>query len=478
MTPPFALSTSAAAAPVVIPNKSQSKLWLSLAVWVFILATLGTFRVRPLGELWAKDGFDWQVKFQAASWVALGLLAVVLALAGRADLRLLRRGPLYWYAGFVLLALFSAVLAPNPLLTVFRSAQLAIALLLVISLRDHLKHIYLFICIFLGLNWAILLLGALGIGTELSWIRPPSELFEFHRGTRDDPWRFSTAFGHPSQISILAAVAAVGLAARAKGRGWLTLGPVIVFCIVTNFMTVSRTGILGMLAGFVVVAANRRRLLPLTVLAGVIVPLALWPERVQNGIVRYMARGQDAKALASVTGRDAVFAESWRRVVDSAFLGEGFGASRTHLLAERWGASHAHNLFLQATTSLGLLGLVLVTFSVATFLRDMWLLRRAQGGQAAGEGAEFAAVAVPYLAFCLLDSGFASMVDPSVLMFLALTARLRSLREPALAAGVASPPSAGPNPMSPRRQPLSSAWSLPQGAAWSAQEITTLRLRS
>src|SRR5207253_4829883 len=69
--------------------------------------------------------------------------------SGRADLRLLRRGPLYWYAGFVLLALFSAVLAPNPLLTVFRSAQLAIALLLVISLRDHLKHIYLFICLFL-----------------------------------------------------------------------------------------------------------------------------------------------------------------------------------------------------------------------------------------------------------------------------------------------------------------------------------------
>jgi hypothetical protein len=413
------------AAPQARP--SAARFWPTLLVLIFMLTTLASFRVRQSEDLWGRGGFDWQVKYQAASWVALGILAFGLLLSGRADLGLLRRGALRWYCWFALVALVSSVLAPSPLLTAFRAVQLGVAIVLVISWGRHLGRLYALLSVYLLLNWIVFALGALGIGTQLEWIRPPHELFEFHSGSRDDAWRFGTAFGHPSQISVVAAALGVGLAARARGRLWLTLGPVIAWCLVTNLMTVSRTGIAGMLVGFLVVAWDRRKLLPLMITCGIVLPLALWSDGAQDSVVRYIVRGQTDKDFSSLSGRDTVFVEGWRRVVDSAFVGEGFATARVRALAKNWGASHAHNLFLQAATSLGLPGLILATLVVATFLRDVWRLRRRQKDSDATDGREFVAMAAPLLIFCLMDSGFASAIDPFVVMFIILAARLRQL---------------------------------------------------
>jgi hypothetical protein len=443
---------------------------MPLAVCIFVLSTLASFRVRHSEDLFVQGGFDWQVKFQAASWVVLGVLAALLVLTGRADLQLLRRGPLYWFCALTVVALLSSALAPSPLLTAFRSVQLGIAAVLVISLGRRLEWLYLFLCVFLAINWIVFGLGALGIGTHLTWIRPPHELFEFHAGSRDDVWRFCTAFGHPSQISIVAAVVAVGLAARARGRAWLIFGPVIAWCVLTNLMTISRTGIAGMLLGFAVVAWDRRKLLPLTLLAGIGLPLLLWSERAQDSIIRYIARGQNQKEFATLTGRDTVFAEAWRRSVETSFIGEGFATGRTRLLAKSWGASHAHNLFLQAITALGLPGLIIVTLVIVTFLREIWRLRRTETPEAT-DGREFTAIAAPLLTFCLMDSGFVGAVDPFVLMFLLLAARLSQLlarNEPALAAAGRQQPgcsqAVGLLDVSGRPAPSSPLFTLPAAA--------------
>ena len=65
------------------PASPRNGLWLPLVVWAFIITTVASFRVRHAEDLWADGGIDWQVKYQAASWVALGLLAAWLFLGVR-----------------------------------------------------------------------------------------------------------------------------------------------------------------------------------------------------------------------------------------------------------------------------------------------------------------------------------------------------------------------------------------------------------
>ena len=105
------------------------------------------------------DGFDAQVIFQIVSWTAFGLIGLWLLATGRADLRLLRRGPLFWYGGFVTLALISTLYSASPLLTLYRSLQLAVAVVLVISLRERLTHLYMLIVAYVAVNWGLFAAG-------------------------------------------------------------------------------------------------------------------------------------------------------------------------------------------------------------------------------------------------------------------------------------------------------------------------------
>src|SRR5881396_3407618 len=117
-------SALAVSPPVFTPHapagsSKRSSFWIPLLVWVFVITVLASFRVRASEDLWARGGFDWQVKYQAGSWVGLGLLAALLLFLGRADLRLVQRGALYWYCWFALIAVASSVHAPSPSVTAF-----------------------------------------------------------------------------------------------------------------------------------------------------------------------------------------------------------------------------------------------------------------------------------------------------------------------------------------------------------------------
>ena len=97
-----------------IESHSESKsLRLSLLIWSAILITFTSLRPpRHPSELMKAGGFDWQVKLQALIWVGLGIVGLVLIARRRADLRLLWSGPLFWYMGFVVLAIISAASRP------------------------------------------------------------------------------------------------------------------------------------------------------------------------------------------------------------------------------------------------------------------------------------------------------------------------------------------------------------------------------
>lgn len=401
--------------------------WL-LLIWLAIMVSFAQFRLRDASELFSRAGLDFQVKLQIAVWFVLGLLALRLVLARRIDLRLLRRGPLFWYAAYCVWAIVSSLWSVSPLLSAFRAGQLAVAILLVLSLRPRPFEVYAFVIAFLGLNWILVLLGTFGWNLGQSWIVTPGAAYMMHGEAPENPWRLCSAFGHPSQIGVVAAAAAAGLLARTTGRRWWIHGPLIAFFALTATLTVSRTCIAGMAMGMLVVLLMRRDLWPAAfALVTISLPLLLIPQ-FNEGVVRFLLRGQSQSEFRSMTGRDQIYAAALERIERGGFLGLGYEASRTQVIGAT--TAHAHNAFLESFASLGLPGLVLAVITVASLLRSIAiLLHRSRSGLCADRfaGWEAAGMTAPMLLFCLTDSGFAVHPNACVMLFLVIIVQTTSL---------------------------------------------------
>ncbi|MGD9644902.1 MAG: O-antigen ligase family protein [Pirellulales bacterium] len=412
--------------PIALP--AAAGLGWALLLWLFVASTLASFRERSGDELFEAGGIDWQVKFQILSWVALGALACWFVLSGRADLRLLRRGPLLWYTGFASIAMLSAFWSPAPGLTAFRAFQHLVAVGLAISFGAQQHRLYLFIGVYLLVNWVLAMMGLLGLDFGQAWISDPAHPDTYYEG----PWRFASAYGHPSWVSIVAAVGAVGLAARTRGRDWLSAGPIVGWFVVTNLATMSRTAIAGMLGGFIVVALGRRCLLPLVCLLGFVAAAALLPDPSRDAIGWFVRRGQSSEEFKSLTGRTALYHEAIRRAEESWPLGTGFQSGRVNPLDETGALvsmGHAHNLILESLSGVGLPGMLMALMVLLTAFSSLaqllWMYPE-RGTVDVSPGWELAAMLVPLVAFCILDSGFASKVDYTTVLFLVVLARLQA----------------------------------------------------
>ncbi len=405
----------------------------AMLVWLAMLVSFAQFRFRPAAELFGRGGMDFQVKLQIAIWLGLGLLAGYLILTGRVQLGWLRQAPLCWYAAYCLWALMSALWSPSPSLSGFRAGQLAVALVLVLSLGGRLKDVYTFILVFLGVNWVLVILGITGLNFGQSWILPPGQAYLMLGESPGVPWRFCSAFGHPTPIGALAAAAAVGLLARTRAGDWKKNGPRIAFLALTAVLTVSRTGIAGMVLGALLVLVIRREMWPVVLgTAVILLPLALLPT-FDEGVVGFLRRGQSSSELKSFTGRDEIYAAELKRAERAGFIGLGFQCSRIaskDISVEEVHVAHAHNAFLESYTSLGVPGLTLAIVLVLSLSRAIVrLIRRCSQGACADNlaGWELTGMAVPMFAYCLTDSGFAVNPNQYVMLFMLLTVRLTTL---------------------------------------------------
>ena len=168
------------------------------------------------------------------------------------------------------------------------------ALVLVLSLGARLKDVYTFVLVSLGVNWLLVILGITGVNFGQSWIVSPGKAFLMHGETPEQPWRLCTAFGHPTQIGVVAAAAAVGLLARTRRGDWKKNGPWIAFFAITAVLTVSRTCIAGMVLGILLVVLVRRDLWPVSLAAtAVLLPLLMMPE-FDAAVVKFPPPGANA----------------------------------------------------------------------------------------------------------------------------------------------------------------------------------------
>jgi O-antigen ligase len=238
-------------------------------------------------------------------------------------------------------------------------------------------------------------------------------------------WRFETAYAHPSLLSVVAAVGAIGIAARAKDRITTKEGMLILWLIATTVLTVSRTAIFGMVLGLGIVALSRRSLAIWLCLILVPASALMVSSDVRKGIGHYLARGQTSSELASLTGRSYLYRVALNRIDRSLPWGEGFQSGRLDPLEEDNATMvHAHNLLLEATAGMGILGGLAVVLIVLTWLMNLTrLLTRSGISESDATSWELCAISVPLLAFCVLDSGFVNAINALVFVYLAVITR-------------------------------------------------------
>lgn len=410
------------------PSTRAGLHWIPVVLWLLLMTSMASFRQREGSALFDQGGFDVQVMFQIGTWLGLGALSVYLIAIGRADLRLLKQGPLFWYTCFIAAAFCSLTFSASPSLTAFRAYQHAVALVLVISMRDQLKHVYLLIILYIAVNWLLFLIALSGLHGGLGWLSMSVEGTSLISGDVMNRWRFSTAFGHPSWISILAASAAVGLSWRQRPGDWDWRTAVIGWLALTTVLTVSRTAIAGMLVAFVVVLAARRTLFPWVCLIGFLIPLALMSTDLRDSAANYLMRGQSVTEFQSMTGRVDLYGEALTRIQRSMPFGMGFQSGRIDPLYEDLASmAHAHNFFLEALTGMGVAGGLLVVLIVLSMLHTLWQLVQPESDPGRRSvGWELAVVSIPLAAFCVMDSGFVTSVNQVVLLYVVVMAHAQT----------------------------------------------------
>lgn len=399
--------------------------------WGMIILSFLTVRQRDAEDLLRPGGIDLQAQLQAAAWIGFGLVSLLLIAKRRAELKLLLHAPLTWFAIYAGIAVFSTLVSSSPALTLFRSGQVVITILLVISLRDNWDRVYFLIAMYLAANWILVLMANTGITLGMDWVRGPGNEFMLYDRHVPRGWRFGSPLGHPSQISVVGAAGAAGLMARYNGTQFRRHLPLFVFFVVTVLLTISRTAVAGMFLGAFVVLAVRGRIIPLLLVTSVVAPLMILLPSAGDAMVEYGMRGQSSEEFKSLTGRSDIYRHGFARACDAFPWGEGFVAGRAKAIVSKdVGGSivHSHNLFLESAIGMGLMGLissvmVLVTLGIS-LCRAIKIPSNASG---ISPGWEPLVMSIPLVGFCILDRGFAGPATPALCLFVLILAATTKL---------------------------------------------------
>src|SRR5262245_1176947 len=257
--------------------------------------------------------------------------------------------------GFGFLSISSAFWSRVPLFSVVRGAQvMAIGMLALASRELWLRGRR-----DLEADWRLIWAGFTVVVFALAlsaWIRPAQEFETFawhgmHRGTA----------GH--FLALLVLVTFCAITRSGSGRVWLRTLP-FAASVLFLLLNVTRSSIAACLASLVLVfaTADRRRWIGrscLVVMAAPLVGLLLLGNT--DPITRYLLRGQSLEEFATLTGRAKLWAFSEHFIEQQPLFGHGYGAGRVLLTSAFAWAGHAHNLWVEATLSLGLIGCVLVS---------------------------------------------------------------------------------------------------------------------
>ncbi|MEM9411755.1 MAG: O-antigen ligase family protein [Planctomycetota bacterium] len=420
-----------------VEQSERSTFRWGIGIWLLILASFLSVRKRDASELMSNSGIDLQIKLQILAWVILGAIALVMLGTKKSKVKLSLQTPLFWYAIYIFLTVASTAYSNAPALTLFRSGQLVIMLLLILSMQEILaEKFHVFVLVFLAINWLLVIMANTGFDLGQEWVRGPGNIFCLRNRESLEPWRFSSPIAHASQVSIVGAASAVGLSTRITKENVSKLAPVVLFIALTVILTISRTAIASMFGGFFVVAFLRKQWIAMILVMGILIPIAIMFTPVGEKVIKFGMRGQSVEEFNSLTGRSEIYDLGLQRAKEALPLGEGFVAGRAQaIVAKSKGDSivHSHNLFIESAVGMGILGVIsaaMVLISLALAL--LKVIRLAPNPTGISPGWEPAVMSLPLFGFCILDRGFAAPVAPFVFLFAAvLTMTAQLLATPA-----------------------------------------------
>lgn len=293
---------------------------------------------------------------ELACFLSIGALSLVAVL--RLGRRRRRSLGVPLLLGFGLLSLCSVLWSRISLFSAVRGAQiLAIGLLALASRelwlrgRRDLETDWRFI-------WGGFAVVVFGLAVS-AWLRPSPEFETFawhgmHRGTA----------GHYLALLVLVVFCA---ATRSRGsaglRAWVWSIPLAVSILFLS-LNVTRSSIAAGFASLILVfaTADRRRWIGrscLVVVAAAVAGLLLLEHA--DPIARYLLRGQTQEEFSTLTGRAKLWEFSLSIIEQQPILGHGYGAARVLLPRGFAWAGHAHNLWVEASLGLGLVGFTLIS---------------------------------------------------------------------------------------------------------------------
>jgi hypothetical protein len=388
---------------------------------------MGQYRVRDITEIWTESAIDNQVKFQLISWLFLGLIAIYLAARGRADFRLVSRGPILWFTLYAALGFVSTAYSAAPGMSFFAASQFLIACVLVVCLREKLVDLHVFVLTYVGVNWLLVMLRRFGLDFGIYWIQQSTFYSEEVGGAA----RFSSSLGHPMSIGFVAALGAIWLCIRLPFKKRYVNVMIIGWLVLTVILTVSRTAMIGLAGGLILVALSRRAFAAALISLGTVLPLVLLVSQgTATRSVAFVSRGQSGDELRSMTGRSLIFDAAIKRGSESMFLGEGFRAARKEGFIEGAATLHAHNAFLEAFVGLGVGGLILaIGMLVSLAMYCMRLIPRGRLTMPWGSfsGLEGLALFFPIFVYSFLTSGVTGIFRPLVVFFLIVSALIEAV---------------------------------------------------
>ena len=360
------------------------------AIWLLVFVT---FTLPGRHGTQSTQHLDWLsiAKIVSRAVAATGLSVIVLRVGPRPIQHLLR----YCFAPLALFACWSVLsvawsarpaqsLAQAGCLGVLALLAMVIALLVRDS-RDVGKVLFHLAASLLAVS-TVLVVAPLA-GTQ--W----GTLTRNDAGTGADGILHPTTAGSTASLGIVVLLGAF-LGWRWRWTQWLCAPSVVIHGTIIYWAAARLALALTCVASFCLMVAylprKMKQLVTFTLAVGGLALLLASPslrviDDAANGVFGYIRRGQTSSQIMSLTGRADLWPLMWKSFRASPVRGHGFYVTSSTGEVRVWnerGNITAHNIVLQALTTLGIVGLVLLIWSVysplARFLQGDFATRDAR----------------------------------------------------------------------------------------------------
>lgn len=348
---------------ILLEYLREPGIWLTMVILIGFV--IGAGRVDELGirEGDVSVGDSGKV-VRAISVIFAGMIGLFYALNRKALKYFIYGGSKYMMM-FFMMCIASTVFSPIPLITLFKSFEIFVAIMIMtllyasndpygLSKKFVIALMLIYAITSIGVYIQFAIYGAEG-QRQLIGVTP---LFGFMLMSKY-PGMVGNALGY---LGALVALFGIYLTATYKSndKNRLVLGSIVfVLGFTVTFFSYTRSVLVFLfLSIFIYFLYRKKYIFNIIMIALVIFPLFLPP--VQDKILDHMRRGDDEQALTSMSGRTHMWQEVFDRRVMRIMVGGGYATGAKFMNYEKTGQllsqSNVHNGFLEVVMSIGLIG--------------------------------------------------------------------------------------------------------------------------